>query len=650
MCGIAGFIAHPSRLTREEGITLANTMGTALLHRGPDDGGCWDDVNSGVFMAHRRLAIVDLSTAGKQPMHSASGRFVMVFNGEIYNHLSLRKELEDRGLAPAWKGHSDSETLLAGFDAWGVETTITRAIGMFAIALWDRQETTLTLIRDRLGEKPLYYGWQGDTFLFASELKALKLHPNFRAEIDHNALALMMRHSYIPAPYSIYQGISKLLPGSLLTISRQDYNAQPRRYWDARQVVADGLAEPFRGSPDEAVEALHELLRDSVAQQMVADVPLGAFLSGGVDSSTIVALMQAQSSRPVRTFTIGFNEAGYDEAKYAKAVALHLGTDHTELYVSPQQALDVIPRLPNLYCEPFADSSQIPTFLISQLTRQDVTVSLSGDGGDELFGGYNNYVLGQRMWGNLSPFPMGLRQGLARMISSVSPQVWNRLFKPIQGLLPSSLAQANMGDKLHKGADVMACKTSADLYRMLVSGWQQPADLVRGGIEPSTVLTDTGLQLQTDNFVHQMMALDLLMYLPDDILTKVDRAAMSVGLETRVPLLDHRIVEFAWRLPLDYKLCNGIGKWPLRQVLYRYVPKELIERPKMGFSIPIGRWLRGPLRGWAEDLLDESLLRQAGYLNPAPIRQKWAEHLSGERNWQAQLWNVLMFQAWLRTQ
>lgn len=648
MCGIAGVLSSGAGCPGKEWQAVLRDMGQAIAHRGPDDTGIWADIDTGVGLVHRRLSILDLSAAGHQPMVSPSGRYVIVFNGEIYNHLDLRGLL--RGLRNAgqeWRGHSDTETLLAGFDAWGIAGTVERAIGMFAFAVWDKANRTLTVGRDRLGEKPLYYGWQGDTFLFGSELKALKAHPAFRAGIDRNALALMMRHNAIPAPYSIYQGISKLLPGALLTVSLQNRDAQPQRYWDARKVVASGLAQPFTGSPDDAVEELDRLLRDAVARQMMADVPLGAFLSGGVDSSAIVALMQAQSSRPVRTFTIGFHEAGYNEAEHAKAVAKHLGTDHTELYVTPQQALDVIPRLPTLYDEPFSDSSQIPTFLVSQLTRQHVTVSLSGDAGDELFGGYNRYVLGQRLWNKLSRLPVGIRTILARMMTGVSTQGWNRLLGPVQTLLPAGLAQSNIGDKLHKGAGVMSARAPADLYRLLVSHWPQPAELVPGATEYPTALTRTGLQPKTDHFVHQMMALDLLTYLPDDILVKVDRAAMGVSLETRVPLLDHRVVEFAWHLPLDYKLRDGVGKWPLRQVLFRYVPKELIERPKMGFGVPIDSWLRGPLRDWAESLLTESRLREEGSFNPAPIRQKWAEHLSAKRNWQYPLWDVLMFQAWL---
>lgn len=650
MCGFAGYLGYGSVMMQSPNALLWK-MGKAIAHRGPDDNGVWFDTEARVGLSHRRLSIVDLSSAGHQPMISATGRYVIVFNGEIYNHLDLRAEISRRNPTllqnAGWFGHSDTETLLAGIETWGVENTLKNAMGMFAIALWDRTESILTLARDRMGEKPLYYGWQGNTFLFGSELKALKAHPDFHNEIDRNALTLLFRHNCIPAPFSIYQGIHKLLPGSLLTISLQNRNTQPQRYWDTRQIVADGLAQPFMGTPDEAVDTLDELLRHAVAQQMMADVPLGAFLSGGVDSSTIVALMQAQSSRPVSTFTIGFHEADYNEATHAKAVARHLGTDHTELYVSPQQALDVIPRLPDLYCEPFADSSQIPTFLVSELARQHVTVSLSGDAGDELFGGYNRYLLFQSVWGKLSCLPVGMRQTIARLLTGVPVRAWNRIFGPTQALLPLGLAQANIGEKLHKGASIMSAQTSADFYHLLVSHWTQPSDLVIGANEPPTVLTDPEKQPQTDHFIHRMMALDMLTYLPDDILCKVDRAAMGVSLETRMPLLDPRVIEFAWQMPLSYKLKDGVGKWVLRQVLYRYVPKQMIERPKMGFGVPIDDWLRGPLRDWAESLLDESRLGKEGYFNPKPIREKWAEHLSGKRNWQYHLWDVLMFQAWL---
>lgn len=645
MCGITGTLSNQI-VSSEHLSNMANT----ISHRGPDDSGTWYDPDKCIGLAHRRLAIVDLSPAGHQPMQSSSGRYVIAFNGEIYNHNTLRTELEKANLAPQWCGHSDTETLLAAFEAWGIETTLKRCIGMFAIALWDKQTQTLTLARDRLGEKPLYYGWQGDIFLFGSELKALKVHPAFQAEIDRDALCLYMRHNYIPAPYSIYQGIQKLLPGTWLQVSRAQHEPKIKTYWSGVDVSRQGKATPFTGLPEEAVNALENLLKDAIGQQMMADVPLGAFLSGGIDSSIIVALMQAQSSKPIKTFSIGFHEELYNEAAHAKTVAKHLGTDHTELYVTPEECMQVIPLLPTLYDEPFADSSQIPTFLVSQLARQHVTVSLSGDAGDELFAGYNRYQLTADTWTKLSRIPRPIRQWAAKVITRVSPSSWNRLANTLKSVIPAFGQWANMGDKLHKGAGVMASHSAADLYLGMVSGWQHPTDVIIGGTEPPTLLTGHLPDLSHLNIVERMMVLDLLTYLPDDILCKVDRAAMGVSLESRVPFLDHRVVEFAWQLPLEYKLREGQTKWALRQVLYRHVPKELIERPKMGFGVPIDRWLRGSLRDWAENLLDESRLRQDGYFNPEPIRQKWKEHLSGQRNWQCHLWDVLMFQAWLPTQ
>ncbi len=644
MCGLAGFLTTARTDCIDE---IVVRMAEKVVHRGPDDSGVWTDKGAGVGLAHRRLSIVDLSPAGHQPMVSISGRYVVVFNGEIYNHQALRRDLEGRDNSMAWRGHSDTETLLAGFDIWGIAETVTKAVGMFAFAVWDRFTRTLTLGRDRLGEKPLYYGWQGQDFLFGSELKALKAHPCFRGQIDRGVLALLMRHNYVPAPHTIYRDIFKLLPGTLLTVSSNQGHVEPRRYWDVRQVVADGLAQPVSDSPKDCVDMLEALLRDAVAKQMVADVPLGAFLSGGVDSSTIVALMQAQSSLPVRTFTIGFYEEGYNEAVHAKAVAKHLGTDHTEVYVSPQQALDVIPKLPTIYCEPFADSSAIPTFLVSQLARQQVTVSLSGDAGDEVFCGYDRYLLAGRLWRKLSLVPAGVRRVAARGLTAVSPDVLNRLVAPMRRLMPTALRFANPGDKLHKGAGVLASATIDALYQGLVSQWKDPAAVVIGGNEPRTLLSTNTPFPSGLSEIQRMMALDLLTYLPDDILVKVDRAAMGVSLESRAPFLDHRVVEFAWRLPMEYKLRGGETKWALRQVLYRHVPKSLIERPKMGFGVPIAKWLRGPLRDWAESLLDESRLRRDGFFRPAAIREKWVEHLSGHRNWQYHLWDVLMFQAWL---
>jgi len=643
MCGLIGFLGGVARIGGDE--SLLRRMSDTLFNRGPDDGGVWCDSEQRIGLGHRRLAILDLSLAGHQPMESASGRYVIAFNGEIYNYSDLRQELGEL----VWRGHSDTETLLAGIEVWGLEATLKKSIGMFAIALWDRQTGTLTLARDRMGEKPLYYGWQGSgnnrVFLFGSELKALKVHPAFVAEINRGALCLLLRHNYIPAPYSIYQGIAKLEPGCLLTVSLAYPEPKIWKYWDAVAVAHAGV-QPYSGTPDEAVDSLELLAKDAVRQQMMADVQLGAFLSGGIDSSTIVALMQVQSSRPVKTFTIGFNTVGYNEAVHSKAVAKHLGTEHTELYVSPQQAMEVIPRLPSLYCEPFADSSQIPTFLVSQLAKQHVTVSLSGDAGDELFCGYNRYQLTNRLWSKLSVMPIPLRALVAKGITSIAPDKWDNLAR----FIPGTARYASLGDKLHKGAGVLASHTVDELYLGIVSHLRNPSGWIIGGYEPATNLTGLRPDLARLTAVERMMVLDTISYLPDDILAKVDRAAMGVSLENRVPFLDHRIVEFAWSLPLSYKLCEGQTKWPLRQVLYRHVPRELIDRPKMGFGVPLHDWLRGPLREWAESLLEEDRLRSEGYFHPAPIRQIWAEHLCGKRNWMAQLWNVLMFQAWLEKQ
>lgn len=650
MCGFSGFFQRQA-----SSVPLSDSvrrMTDRIHHRGPDDAGVWFDEALGLALGHRRLSVIDLSPAGHQPMLSAAGRYVIAFNGEIYNHLTLRQQLVDAGAAPVWRGHADTETLLACFEAWGVEKTLRATVGMFAIALWDRQEKVLTLARDRMGEKPLYFGWQGETFLFGSELKALKAHPDFLGEVDRDALTLLLRHNCIPAPLSIYQGISKLMPGHFLRLSLANSDA-PRRtssqpYWRLNDAVEQGIQHPFAGSEAEAIALLERQLSASIADQMLADVPLGAFLSGGVDSSTIVALMQAQSQRPVRTFTIGFDESGYDEARHAKAVAEHLGTEHVELYVRPEDALRVIPKLPAIYCEPFSDSSQIPTFLVSQLARQHVTVALSGDGGDELFGGYNRYLAARKVWGKLQRLPGGARHVAARLLHTLSPAAWDRLFELARPVLPRRFHLATPGDKAHKLADVLALSDSHAFFRQLTSHWKDPAGVVLGAHEPQTLLSDARAWPQTDCFEHAMMAMDAQTYMADDILVKVDRAAMANSLETRVPMLDHRVVELAWRMPLNLKIRDGQGKWLLRQVLYRHVPKALIERPKMGFGIPLDSWLRGPLRDWAEDLLDESKLKDQGYFRPEPIRRVWGEHVSGRRNWQHHLWDVLMFQAWLQ--
>jgi asparagine synthase (glutamine-hydrolysing) len=647
MCGIAGFLDWNAGVPDQRLHATARRMGEALEHRGPDDWGTWCDESVAVALAHRRLSILDLSSAGHQPMVSADGRFVISYNGEIYNHLAVRDSLEQAGAAPAWRGHSDTETMLAAFVAWGVEASLPRLVGMFAFAVWDRRERSLYLVRDRIGEKPLYYGWLHSTFAFASELKALRKHPLWNGRIDRDSLSLFMRHNYIPAPYSIYSGIGKLLPGCFLRLEWRGREPLVRPYWSARAAVEAGIEAPFAGDAKAAAAQLDSALREAIAGQMIADVPLGAFLSGGVDSSTVVALMQAQSSRPVRTFSIGFNEPTFNEAEHAKAVARHLGTDHTELYVTPRQALDSIPLLPALYDEPFADSSQLPTFLVARLARQHVTVALSGDGGDELFAGYNRYLFGQALWRRQRRLPSPLRRAISSAITAVPRARWNNVLQLPLRAMPARMQISNPGDKLHKLADIISLADREQVYKRLVSHWDPPNALVLGAREPPTALTDPARRCELDDFVQLMMSLDLVSYLPDDILVKVDRAAMGVSLETRIPMLDHRVVEFAWSLPQEFKLREGQTKWILRQVLYRYVPRELIERPKMGFGIPLDSWLRGPLRSWAESLLEEARLRREGFFDPVLVRTKWQEHLNGGHDWQYLLWDVLVFQAWL---
>lgn len=645
MCGIAGFLGDFQQ--RDTLADRAKTMADTLLHRGPDDGGIWIEPDSGLALTHRRLSILDLSPEGHQPMVSTCGRYVIVYNGEVYNFRELRQELEQRE-AISWRGGSDTEVILAAIQAWGLPRALERFIGMFAFALWDRERLTLSLARDRLGEKPLYYGRQGKVFLFGSELKALRAHPAFRGEIDRDALAMMQRYAYVPAPYSIYRGIHKLPPGTYLTLSPDaQQEVKPTTYWSARHLAEQGQRDPFTGSDQEAITEMDRLLGAAIGGQMIADVPLGAFLSGGVDSSAIVALMQTRSTRPVKTFSIGFWEKAFNEAEYAKAVARHLGTEHTELYVTPEEALAVIPRIPSLYDEPYGDSSQIPTFLVSQLARQHVTVSLSGDGGDELFGGYNRYFWAKRLWRKLGWAPQPLRGAASRLLTLVRPSVWNSVFRHLTPLLPESRRYVSPGDKLHKLALTLAVRHPEEIYLELVSMWKDPEALVPGSREPRTVLDDPAGWPNLREFEQRMMYLDLVTYLPDDILVKVDRAAMGVSLETRVPLLDHRLVEFAWRLPLHMKVRGTQRKWLLRQVLYQYVPQHLIERPKMGFGVPLAEWLRGPLREWSETLLDRARLKQEGYFDPEIVHNYWEEHLSGRLDWSYHLWNVLVFQAWL---
>lgn len=645
MCGIAGFF-DPNGFDATAGTQLAQDMAQAIIHRGPDDAGVWVDDAAGIALAHRRLSIVDLSEAGHQPMLSASGRYVLIYNGEIYNHVELRDELEASGNGYDWRGHSDTETALACIEVYGLEKALQKFIGMFAIALWDKNEKALYLARDRIGEKPLYFGRQNNVWLFGSELKALRVHHEFTSDINRDALCLYLRHNYIPAPHSVYDGIGKLPPGSYVRLAAHIIDAVPVPFWTLDDKVSNGKVNPFAGSEAEALDHLDKVLSRAVGLQMQADVPLGAFLSGGVDSSLIVALMAEQSQRKVKSFSIGFEDAQFDEAPFAREVASHIGTEHHELYVTAQETLDVIPKLPTLYDEPFSDSSQIPTYLVSQIARQHVTVSLSGDAGDELFGGYNRYNWGRSIWDKMNKVPHPLRSAMGTGIGMLSPKTWNAITVPLMNMAPQKYRQKNPGDKLHKAAGMLSARTPEAIYTYLVSHWPDPAAIVRGGAEPQTVLTSSHEVTADMPFEARMMYLDMLSYLPDDILVKVDRAAMGVSLETRVPFLDHTVIEAAWQLPMNMKIRNGTGKWCLRELLYRRVPKHLIERPKMGFGVPLDAWLRGPLRDWAEHLLDEKRLAQAGFFDPTPIRKKWDEHLSGARSWHYYIWDILMFEAW----
>jgi len=645
MCGIVGFFSADGH--NHQNIVV--DMMDAIKHRGPDDEGFWHNSESNVYLGHRRLSVVDLSSLGHQPMTSCSDRYVIVFNGEIYNHLLLRKSLKKSGVNITWRGHSDTETLLACIDTWGLKKTIKKCSGMFAIALFDKKHNSIYLVRDRMGEKPLYYGIQNGVFLFGSELKALKKHPEFQGEIDRNSLALQLKYSYIPTPYSIYKGIKKLTPGTILKVSVNgkyaniDAIESPMAFWSLKEVAINAQLNTYTGSDIEAVNDLDKLLSQSVKGQMEADVSLGAFLSGGIDSSLIVSLMQSQSSSSVKTFSIGFEQEGYNEAEYAKQIAQHLGTKHTELYVSAQDAMNIIPKLSSLYDEPFSDSSQIPTYLVSAMAKESVTVSLSGDAGDELFGGYNRYLWTRKIWNKVKYMPHSVRKFIAWGMTSVSPEVWNKILRQIVSMpLP--------GDKIHKLANILPAKSAEDFYFHLVSHWHDIDSIVIGVKNPVAPVERSNLGLYLGSIEQNMMYLDSISYLPDDILTKVDRAAMGVSLETRIPFLDHHVIEFAYKLPLSMKIRNGEGKWILKKVLDRYIPRELMERPKMGFGVPIDLWLRGPLRDWAESLLDESRLKREGFFHAESIRKKWNEHLSGDRNWQYHLWDVLMFQAWLEDQ
>jgi asparagine synthase (glutamine-hydrolysing) len=639
MCGIAGIWR---RRGGDAGVT-AERMSLRLVHRGPDDSGVWHDPAVGVALGFRRLAIIDTSPAGHQPMSSASGRYTMIFNGEAYNFASIRQELELSNNAPAWRGHSDTEVLLAAFEAWGLEAAVQRVAGMFAFALWDAGERRLHLVRDRMGVKPLYFAPAANAFLFGSELKAMTVAEEFPRAINRDALALYMRYGYVPAPYTIYENVWKVRPGTIVTIDGSGaYNE--REYWTLRDVVERATADRFTGTDGDAVDELQRIASESVKLRMISDVPLGVFLSGGVDSSLVASLMQAQSGAPVKTFTIGFREAEYDEARYAAAVARHLGTEHTELYVTPSDAMDVIPQLPAMYDEPFADSSQIPTYLVSRLARQKVTVSLSGDGGDEFFGGYHRYFLGRKVWDKVERIPRITRPLAGAAMRAVSVGTWNSLLSPQRRFVPRMLRRERAGERIHKLARAMTSRNPDWLYYEVVSQW---SNVVEGARELPVGITTPQSWPRIDDYTERMMFFDQISYLTDDILVKVDRASMAVSLEAREPLLDHRLLEFAWRLPLGMKLRDGKGKWILKKLLSRYVPESLIERPKMGFGLPIDHWLRGPLRDWAESLLSERRLGQEGFFDVAAVRAKWSDHLAGRGEWQMYVWTVLMFQAWL---
>jgi len=635
MCGITGFWGKSNNV-REQ----VDLMSACLLHRGPDDGGVWSDETVGIGLGQRRLSIIDLSPTGHQPMYSHSDRYVITFNGEIYNHLELRDKLN----ITRWRGTSDTETLLECISHWGVDKTLKLLVGMFAFGLYDKQEQKLTLARDRFGEKPMYCGYVNGNFVFASELKAITIIPGFSQKIDLKSLQLQTQLAYVPEPYTIYDGIYKLIPGSYLEFTRSEIDRQgyqvPVRYWSAEEAAIYGIKNPISFASDqEAKAALDQMLRKAVKGQMMSDVPLGAFLSGGIDSSAVVALMQQESESPIKTFTIGFKEMGFDEAPYARAVANHLGTDHTELYLGTEDVLAVVGNLSKIYSEPFADASQIPSILVSQLAKTQVTVSISGDGGDELFGGYSRHFLTKRMWGTINKLPMPLRRTVSAMINSLPPKQWDHIYR----LLTLRSSDRLIGDKLYKAAKAVNSYNPQDLYFNLVT-YLSGSDIMVYDYDINDI-THPWVNIGTT--LDQMMIYDALTYLPSDILVKMDRAAMSVSLESRIPFLDHHLYEFAWQLDEKYKIRKGVSKWLLREVLYDYVPKKLVNRPKMGFSVPIGDWLRNNLKDWAESLINETRLNEQGLYNTKFVRKIWDEHQSGRKNWEYQLWNILMFQNWL---
>jgi asparagine synthase (glutamine-hydrolysing) len=643
MCGFTGYFGGTDFDRIDPKIQLKK-MADTLIHRGPDSEGYWMDGDAHIALAHRRLAILDLSPQGHQPMTSVSSRYVIAFNGEIYNHLDIRTELDNKLQGSTWRGHSDTETLLAAIEFWGVEDTLKNCVGMFAFALWDHKEQALYLVRDRFGEKPLYYGWQNGTLLFGSELKSLVQHVDFSGKINREALDLFLKYNYIPAPYSIWQGIHKLPAGTFIKISK-NLVGKPEAYWSLKDVAERGVESPLILSDQDAILQLDTVLRTAVKGQMLADVSLGALLSGGIDSSTIVALMQAQSDQPVKTFSIGFHDKKSDESGYAEAIAKHLGTDHTTLMMQPQDMLDMIVRIPQMYDEPFADSSLVPTSIVMSLAKKQVSVALSGDAGDELFGGYNRYFLAPQIWGFLKWIPPVLRGRVTNILLVLTPNQWDKLMYPLAKLMN----QSHIGDKIYRLAQrLQGIRNFDDLYLALVTEWGNTDDIVLGVNHESTdaLLLQRDRWPSLDNPIERMMALDAMTYMSDDILVKVDRAAMAVSLETRAPFLDHRVAELAWRIPLHQKIRNGQGKWLLRQVLYQYVPSELIDRPKMGFGIPLDDWLRGPLRDWADALLTTEMLSRDGLFNVTEVQKNWQQHLQGKRQYGYRLWSILMFQSW----
>ena len=639
MCGIAGFISREKlAFDRTE---VLRSMTDQLAHRGPDDVGHWTGAE-GVSLGHRRLSIVDLSCAGHQPMESASRRYYTVFNGELYNFREIRRELASKGVS--FRSDSDTEVALSAFDVWGVQEAVRRFVGMFAFAIWDSQERVLHLVRDRVGEKPLYYGRMNGDLVFASELKSLQKYPSWSGEIDKEALAVYFRLGYVTGRQTIYRDVKRVMPGTIVSVKR---TGEPvvHTYWSAGDAARNGVRDPLPEDPKIVGDAIDAALRVSVRDQMLADVPLGAFLSGGIDSSLIVALMQAESSLPVKTFTIGFDDENYNEAVFARDVARHLGTQHTEFFVTGAEAREVIPRLPQLYDEPFADSSQIPTHLVSALARRHVTVSLSGDGGDELFGGYSRYLEAARLLSLTRPVPRPVRYVGGRLLRQLPGGLTNWLSSLARADRSGLIGRINPSpERIARLADVLEARDADEIYRAMLSHWTNPAALVGGGVSgiPSVDIGDESRL----GPLERLMLRDLVSYLPDDILVKVDRAAMGVSLESRAPFLDYRVVELAWRIPLSLKIRDGSGKWILRELLARYVPRAMFERPKRGFGVPLGEWLRGPLRDWAEDLLDARSLKADGLIDPKPVLSKWQEHKAGHRNWQYLLWDVLMFQAW----